>query len=153
MEEDIIMERIENVFRGINPEITDEDMKRFTPVQLAYIGDAVYELCVRTYIIDRSHSVNNLHNMATDFVKAKAQSDLVHELEDFFTEEEYRIIKRGRNSKSHSVPKNADLMDYKYSTGFESLIGYLYLTNNDKRIKEIFDRIIEIKSREEGNEA
>lgn len=149
MEEDIEMENVRSIFREINMGITDEDMKRFTPVQLAYIGDAVYELCVRTYLIDRSHSVNQLHNMATDFVKAKAQSDLVHELEDFFTEEEYKIIKRGRNSKSHSVPKNADLMDYKYSTGFESLIGYLYLTNQDGRIKEIFDKIIEVKSKED----
>lgn len=147
-----MMENVTNVFREVNRNITSEDMKRFTPVQLAYIGDAVYELCVRTYLLDRSYSVNQLHNMATNFVKAKAQSDIVHELSDFFTEDEYKIIKRGRNSKSHSVPKNADLMDYKYSTGFESLFGYLYLTNNDKRIKEIFDRIIEFKLKEEEEE-
>ena len=143
------MENVTNFFRKRNTNITEEDMKRFTPVQLAYIGDAVYELCVRTYIFDRGHSVNQLHNMATDFVKAKAQSDIVHDLEDFFTEEEKRIIKRGRNSKSHSVPKNANLMDYKYSTGFESLIGYLYLVNDDARIEEIFDKIVEKKSKVE----
>ncbi len=142
------MKEVTNIFREANPNITDDDMKRFSPVQLAYIGDAVYELSVRTYLINRSYSVNQLHNLATKFVQAKAQSDLVYKLEGFFTEEENRIIKRGRNSKSHSVPKNADLMDYKYSTGFESLIGYLYLINNDARIKEIFDMIVEIKELE-----
>ena len=150
MEKSLAIKDIKNVFRTMNKGITEEDMKIFTPVQLAYIGDAVYELCVRTYLLDRSYSVNQLHNMATNYVKAKAQSDIVASLEDFFTEEEKRIIKRGRNSKSHSVPKNADLMDYKYSTGFESLIGYHYLTNNDERIEEIFSRIIELK--EEENE-
>lgn len=139
------MKEVSNIFREVNPNITDDDMRRFTPVQLAYIGDAVYELSVRTYLLNRSYSVNQLHNMATKFVQAKAQSDLVHKMEDFFTEKENRIIKRGRNSKSHSIPKNADLMDYKYSTGFESLIGYLYLMNDDKRIKEIFDEIVRIK--------
>ncbi|WDV48269.1 ribonuclease III domain-containing protein [Clostridiaceae bacterium M8S5] len=114
-----------------------------SPLQLAYIGDAVYEVLVRSYILETvKKSVNDLHNIAIKFVKAKSQADIVHFLKDDLTEDEHRIIKRGRNTKSATIPKNANITDYRYATGFEALIGYLYLTDNIKRINEIFDIII-----------
>ena len=113
-----------------------------SPLQLAYIGDAVYELFIRTYLLERDLPVHELHKEAIKYVKAKAQSDIVHGLEDELTEEEKAIVKRGRNAKTYSSPKNADLIDYKYATGFESLIGFLYLTGRQERMMELFHKII-----------
>nr|WP_244270533.1 ribonuclease III domain-containing protein [Proteiniborus ethanoligenes] len=114
-----------------------------SPLQLAYVGDAVYELFVRTYLLGTKNiSVNELHKEAIEFVKAKAQADIIHNLEDKLTEEEWQMVKRGRNAKSGSAPKNANLLDYKYATGFETLVGFLYLTERYDRILEIFSIII-----------
>jgi len=116
-----------------------------SPAQLAYAGDAVYELLVRSYIINNhEYSVNQMHKQAIKFVKAKAQAELVKKLNPILTEEEIRIIKRGRNAKVTSSPKNADLMDYRYATGFETLFGYLYLNNDFDRLMMLFNKIIEI---------
>lgn len=131
-------------FRCMNKKIDSKDVMMMSPLQLAYIGDAVYELFVRTYLMERDISVNDLHKEAIQYVKAKGQSDIVHFLQDELTEEENNIVKRGRNAKSSSVPKNANLIDYKYATGFESLIGFLYLTGRDERILEIFEKITQI---------
>lgn len=120
------------------------DERSLSPLQLAYIGDAVYELFIRTYIIGiKDAPVNELHNEVVKYVKAKAQADIIHSLEQNLTEEEWSIVKRGRNAKSGTVPKNANLQDYRYATGFETLIGYLYLEGNYKRIHEIFTMIIQ----------
>ncbi len=120
------------------------DLKTLSPLQFAYIGDAVYELFIRTYLIGRKNiSVNELHKEAIEYVKAKAQADIIHYLEDKLTEEEWYMVKRGRNAKSGSAPKNANLLDYRYATGFETLIGYLYLTERHERILEIFSMIID----------
>lgn len=114
-----------------------------SPLQLAYVGDAVYEVLVRTYLLETMKmSVNELHKEAIKFVKANAQSNIVHFLKDDLTEEENSIIKKGRNAKSATTPKNANITDYRYATGFETLIGYLYLTDNIERINQIFDIII-----------
>jgi len=119
------------------------DIKMLSPLQLAYIGDAVYELFVRTYLIGTKNiSVNELHKEAIEYVKAKAQADIIHYLEDKLTEEEWQLVKRGRNAKSGSAPKNANLLDYRYATGFETLIGFLYLNGKYERILEIFGMII-----------
>ena len=131
-------------FRRLNTLLSQRDIRAMAPLELAYIGDAVYELCVRTYIIDGRHKVNALHNRAVEFVSARSQARIVHELDDFFTEEEKGIIKRGRNAKSHSTPKNVDFIDYKYSTGFEALVGYLYLMGRDERIRELFLEILKL---------
>ncbi|WP_427340414.1 Mini-ribonuclease 3 [Caloranaerobacter sp. DY30410] len=126
-------------------------VKMLSPLQLAYIGDAIYELLIRTYLLSKKNiSVNELHKEAIRYVKAKAQADIVHNLQDKFTEEEWSIIKRGRNAKSSSTPKNADLIDYKYATGFEALMGFLYLIGNNERIHEIFDMIINMYAENEG---
>jgi ribonuclease-3 family protein len=140
MEEDI-MEPNYNVFRNVNRELSGEDIMMLSPLQLAYIGDSVYELLVRTYLVTKGISVKDLHKATTNYVKAKAQAKFVHELEEKLTEKEKLIIKKGRNAKSNTSPKNTDIIDYKYATGFECLFGYLYLMNQDERIKELFEEI------------
>lgn len=141
MEESVNMIE-ENIFRKANSLLTGEDIRMMSPLQLAYVGDACYELMVRTFLLDKNLSVNLLHKKTTGYVKAKAQAEIVHKLEDILNEEEKAIVRKGRNTKTNSNPKNADLIDYKYATGFEALIGYLYLTNQDARLTEIFNYII-----------
>ena len=116
-----------------------------SPLYLAYIGDAVYELYIRTMIAkDANIPVSKLHKTATSFVKAKAQSDPVHALMDFLTEEEIKIFKRGRNAKSATSAKNADIVDYRHATGFEALLGYLYLKKDFSRLYEILKKSFEL---------
>ena len=131
-----------NLFRSINVKLTGEDIMMLSPLQLAYVGDAVYELLVRTYLMERGLSVGQLHRLTTKYVKAKSQSNIIHDLEEDLTEKEKSIVKRGRNSKTNTTPKNAEMIDYKYATGFEALIGYLYLNEEDERLSELFKRII-----------
>ena len=130
-----------NLFRNVNEKLTGEDIMMLSPLQLAYVGDAVYELLVRTYLLEKGLSVGQLHRLTTKFVKAKAQSNIIHDLEDDLTEKEKSIVKRGRNSKTNTMPKNAEMIDYKYATGFEALIGYLYLNEENERISQLFKRI------------
>ena len=130
----------------MNKDLTEEDMLMLGPLQLAYIGDAVFELMVRTYILERDLSVSQLHKASTKYVKAGGQSEIYHLIEAFLTEEEKTIVRRGRNAKSHTSPKNADMIDYKYATGFEALMGYLYITNKSQRLSEIFNIIIDLKN-------
>ncbi|MBU5425630.1 Mini-ribonuclease 3 [Tissierella pigra] len=131
----------DNLFRKTNQKLTAEDIAMLSPLQLAYIGDAVYELLVRTYLLQKKLPVNKLHKATIEYVKAKAQANIVHILEEDLSEEEQTIVKKGRNAKSHTMPKNANMIDYKYATGFEALIGYLYLQKKDERISEIFEMI------------
>lgn len=130
-----------NFFRNANTSLSGEDIMMLSPLQLAYIGDAVYELLMRTYLLNKDISVNQLHKTTTKYVKAKAQSSIIHQLEEILTEDEKAYVKKGRNTKTNSSPKNGDMLDYKYATGFECLFGYLYLTNQDKRLGEIFENI------------
>ena len=112
-----------------------------SPLYLAYIGDAVYELYIRTMIAkDANIPVSKLHKTATSFVKAKAQSETVHKLMEYLTEEEIKVFKRGRNAKSNTSAKNADIVDYRHATGFEALIGYLYLKKDFDRLNEILKK-------------
>lgn len=136
---------VNNIFRNTNRELTAEDITMLSPLQLAYIGDAVYELLVRTYLLNKKLSVHELHRTSTKYVKAKAQAEIVHNLEDDLTDEEISIVKKGRNAKSNTMPKNATIIDYKYATGFEALIGYLYLKGKDERIQELFEKVEEIE--------
>lgn len=133
-----------NIFRDMNTKLTAEDIVMLSPLQLAYIGDAVYELLVRTYLLKKGLSVKELHKATINFVKAKSQANIVHNLEEELTEHEKTVVKKGRNAKSNTVPKNADLIDYKYATGFEALIGELYLSGNDERLSELFLQILEM---------
>ena len=115
---------------------------QYSPLALAYLGDAVYELFVRTYLLkDTNLPVQKLHKSAIKMVNAKAQSDLFQKVKEILTEEEMAVYKRGRNTNSHP-PKNADMVDYKSATGIEALIGYLYLTEQSERILEILRMLI-----------
>ncbi|SCI47282.1 Mini-ribonuclease 3 [Romboutsia sp. 1001713B170207_170306_H8] len=117
-----------------------------SPLVLAYLGDTVYESYVREYLIRKNinKKVNDLHKSAIKYVNAKAQATIIHEIENELSEDEMRIYKRGRNQKSHTSPKNADIIDYKHSTGFEALIGYLYLNEEISRLKYIISKGLEI---------
>jgi len=121
-----------------------------SPLVLAYLGDTVYESYIREHLIrqNMNRKVNNLHKLAIQYSKAKAQATIIHEIENELTEEEMKIFKRGRNQKSHTAPKNADIIDYKYATGFEALIGYLYLGGEKERLEYIIQKGIEIIERD-----
>lgn len=113
-------------------------VKLISPVVLAYIGDAIYEVAVRQYVISRPNlRPNHLHRAATGLVSAKAQSKLLGLLEPELTDEEKNIIRQGRNAKSGTIPKNADVLEYRHATAFECLIGYLYYTGQQARMQEL----------------
>ena len=118
--------------------IERKEAKEFSPLVLAYIGDAVYELMIRSILVSRGNRpVNKLNKDATSLVKAGAQSEIVKLISDKLSEEEYTVFKRGRNSSPHTMAKNASMTDYKYATGFEALIGFLYLDNRCNRALEL----------------
>lgn len=142
MEKDL---KMDNVFRSVNKSLSGEDILMLSPLQLAYLGDAVYELLIRTYLLSNDLNVNELHKETTKYVKAKGQAEIIHRIEESLNEVEKSYVKKGRNAKSHSSPKNADLVDYKYATGLECLFGYLYLTGQDRRIEEIFQKILTVE--------
>ena len=118
--------------------IERKEAKEFSPLVLAYIGDAVYELIVRSILVSMGNRpVNKLNKDATSLVKAGAQSEIIKLISDKLSEEEYTVFKRGRNSSPHTMAKNASMTDYKYATGFEALIGFLYLNNRCDRALEL----------------
>ena len=110
----------------------------YSPLVLAYIGDAVYEVFIRSFIISGGNaSVHSLHSRSVAYVKAKAQSDIIHRIMNLLTAEEQDVVRRGRNAKSGTIPKNADVTEYKHATAFETLIGYLYLKKDYIRLMHI----------------
>ncbi|SEG77904.1 ribonuclease-3 family protein [Paenibacillus sp. UNC499MF] len=114
------------------------------PLVLAYVGDAVYEMFIRQYVISMpSQRPNHLHRTATRYVSAKAQSRALQALLPLLTEEETNIVKRGRNAKSGSTAKNADVLEYRHSTAFETLIGYLYYKQAYERLNYIMQASLE----------
>lgn len=114
------------------------DPANYSPLALAYIGDAVYELAVRTRVMNRgSVQVEKMHKRSAGLVKAETQSNIIHLIQEQLTAEELAVYKRGRNAKSVSAAKNASIGDYRRATGFEALVGYLYLTGNYRRMMEI----------------
>ena len=129
------------------------DVKQLNSLALAYMGDAVLEQAVREHLI-RSGRVrpNTLHKEATKYVSAKAQALVVRVLlgEKFLTEEEEAVLRRGRNAKSGTIPKNTDVQTYKYSTAFEAVLGSLYLSGNFDRVKEIIEKAITIIEEPKG---
>ena len=127
-------------------EFTLEEARMLNPLQLALIGDGVYEMFIRNYVIssNTSLSAHKIHTAAIKYVKAKSQAIIMHVLEEKLTEEEENIFKRGRNAKSATVPKNADVRDYRMATGLEALLGYLYLVGNKERLHYILNASVEI---------
>lgn len=114
--------------------------REYSPLVLAYIGDAVYELLVRQYILSQGNApVNVLNKKARSIVNAAAQSAVYDKIKDVLTEDELAVCKRGRNAKSHTVAKNQSVTDYRRATGVEALFGYLYLSERNDRISELFN--------------
>ena len=131
-----IIERPENV----------SEVNTMSPLTWAYIGDSVYELYIRQHLINTTKlKPHKLHIEAIKYVKAGAQAKILEKIKQSLTEEEQEIVKRGRNAENHHLPKNATVQEYMYSTGFEGLIGYLYLTKQDERLKEILELCVEEK--------
>ncbi len=114
------------------------DIQTYSPLTLAYIGDAAYELVVRTFLVDQGNSrPDKLHRKASSMVKAAAQAAMAEALKDSLTEEELSVYRRGRNAKSPTMAKNASMSDYRKATGFEALMGYLYLKGEQRRLIDL----------------
>ncbi len=114
------------------------EVRNYSALTLAYIGDAVYDLLIRTEVVCKcNHQVKKYHKEVSSVVRAEAQSDMIRALKDVLTEEEREVYHRGRNADVHSKAKNATMGDYKRATGFEALLGYLYLTEQYERITEL----------------
>lgn len=116
------------------------DIKTYSPLTLAYIGDGVFDLIIRSYITNKGNvQVNKMHQHTSQIVKAQTQARMAVFLEPLLSEEELAFYKRGRNAKSHTSAKNATIGDYRKATGFEALVGYLYLTKKYDRLMELVE--------------
>lgn len=125
---------------GIEP----KDIRTYSPLTLAYIGDAIFDVVIRSILVNKGNTaVNKLHQRASYIVKAPTQAKMAAALMEEFTEEEADWYRRGRNSKPHTKAKNATTMDYLEATGFEAVMGYLYLTGDMDRICELVNLGIE----------
>lgn len=121
------------------------------PLVLAYMGDAVYEIFIRQYVISRpNHRPNHLHRTATAYVSAKAQAKALERLLPVLSDEERDMVRRGRNAKSGTVPKNTDILVYRHSTAFECLLGYLYFSGQSARLEELMRMTIEAQETDAG---
>ncbi|MGE7763460.1 Mini-ribonuclease 3 [Peribacillus sp. NPDC097895] len=130
------------------------DAKMLNSLALAYIGDAVYETYIRHHLIQKGAvKPNLLHKKATSFVAAKAQNKVIHFFleSEWLSEEETAVVRRGRNAKSGTVPKNTDVQTYRYSTAFEALMGFLYLSGRIERMEELIKKSIEYIEEEKGS--
>lgn len=120
------------------------EVNQMSPLVWAYMGDAVYEKFIREYVIKQGLCKNGaLHKKSIKYVSATGQAEIIKRLENILTDDEKNIVRRGRNSNPHSTAKNADIIDYKYATGLEALIGYLYLTGEKERLKIILNKCVE----------
>ena len=123
--------------------IDENNVNLINPLVLAYIGDSVFEVYVRTKVVnDGMLKTNKLHRLSTGYVKAKAQAEALVRITENLTEDELNIVRRGKNANSNTIPKNADIADYKKATALEALIGYLFLSNKFDRLDEIIDLIL-----------
>ncbi|MBS4179693.1 Mini-ribonuclease 3 [Lederbergia citrea] len=121
------------------------DYQQLNSLALAYMGDAVYDVFIRRYLLDSGKTKpHRLHREATRYVSAKAQSAILKKMvdESFLNEEELAVMKRGRNAKSGTIPKNTDVQTYRHSTAFEAVIGWVYLANNMDRLNAIMEEAV-----------
>ncbi|NLW89234.1 MAG: Mini-ribonuclease 3 [Clostridiaceae bacterium] len=133
--------------------ILNEDIREVPASVLAYIGDAVFELYVRLHVAARSRSKSGaIHRLAIGMVSAEAQAKIARAIIDMLSEDELAVFRRGKNSNPSSSSRNASPADYKYATGMEAVIGYLFLTDQNERLDKILTRIFEITEEQEGNE-
>lgn len=124
---------------------SNKNPRQYSPLALAYIGDGVYDLYVRTRVIEENPNLpaHKLHLRTVKYVKAHAQSNSIEAMLDMLTEEETAVYKRGRNAKSATVPKNANMTEYRRATGFEALIGYVYLSEDTERLNKLMEKAFE----------
>ena len=121
------------------------DVRAYSPLTLAYIGDVIYDLVIRSVVVERANrSANDLHKKTTRYVKAETQAKMIQALQEELTEDEAAVYKRGRNAKSYTSAKNATIGDYRKATGFEALMGFLYLTDQTDRMLFLIKRGIEL---------
>ena len=121
---------------------TKQEVELMSPLTWAYIGDAVFELYVRNKLINETNlKPHKLHIESIKYVKAKSQAEKLNEIYEILTDEEKDIVRRGRNTQNHHLPKNSNVQEYMYATAFEALIGYLYLTKQNARLREILANI------------
>ena len=126
------------LFVEINRDI--QEVKLLPPLTWAYVGDCVYELYIRTKLVNETHmKPHALHIESIKYVKAGAQSEILKRIYDNLSDEEKDVVRRGRNAENHHLPKNASIAEYSHATAFEGLIGYLYLTKQEKRLNEILN--------------
>lgn len=118
--------------------LPEVDVRSYSPLALAYIGDDVYDIIIRTMVVEKANrSAHDLHLISSRYVKAQTQAAMIEALGDVLTEEEDAVYKRGRNAKAYTTAKNASVADYRKATGLEALVGYLYLQNKMDRILEL----------------
>ena len=128
-----------------NIEKNEIEVNMMSPLTWAYVGDAVYELYIRTHLVNKTNlKPHKLHIEAIKYVKAQSQAQALKKIEVNLTEKEKEIVRKGRNTENHHVAKNASVQDYMYSTAFEALIGYLYLTKQDIRLNELLLKVLKI---------
>ena len=119
-------------------QLEEIDVRTYSPLSLAYIGDSIYDLLIRTMVMAEGNMpVQRLHRKASQLVKAQKQSAMMEKIMPHLSEEELHIFKRGRNAKPHTIAKNASLSDYRRATGFEAVAGYLYLKGDINRIVDL----------------
>ena len=119
-------------------QLKQTDIRTYSPLTLAFIGDSIFDLIIRTCVVESGNApVNKLHKRCSMLVQASAQAELYHTIKDLLTEEESAIYKRGRNAKSFTSAKNAGVVEYRTATGLEALMGYLYLTDQMDRLLEL----------------
>lgn len=130
-------------FIPINKE--ESEINQLSPLVWAYVGDCVYELFIRSFLVDNhSYKPHKLHTEAIKYVKAGAQAKFLENIYETLTEQEKEIVRRARNTNNHHLPKNSNVKEYMYATAFEALIGYLYLTKKYDRVREVIKKVIEI---------
>lgn len=130
----------------------EKDIRTYSPLTLAYIGDAVYDLIIRTMVVGQANRpANDLHRLSVRYVSARAQSKIVQGLAEELTEEEQTIFHRGKNAKPHTIAKNATTADYMRATGFEAVIGYLYLTGRMDRVLELVKKGVQMTGIKESS--
>lgn len=130
-----------DILGGICSPISEQEARQYSPLTLAFLGDAVYSLLVRNMLTATANKpTGKLHKDSIKYVNAAFQAEMIKLLMDELTENELWVFKRGRNAHSAHSPKNQSEADYRYATGFESLYGYLYLCGNTDRIKELFEK-------------
>lgn len=125
--------------------LDEKTLSEYSPLVLAYIGDAVFELLVRTKVVSSGLGrIKDIHLQTVDIVKAENQANIIRQIYDNLTEDEQDIVRRGRNTRSNP-PKNADMQAYRMSTGFEALLGYLYLKGDEERLLGLVNQVLETK--------